>query len=156
MQYGLDHTILRFFNVYGPRQDPKNHYSGVISKFMEWGLMKKPLMIHGDGRQTRDFIYVEDVAEIILRASLSDYTGTLNVATGTETSILDLASVTEDISGSELKKIHLPERKGEIKRSVADISKLKDIIGVMDTSSLREGMRKTYRWFETQPDRVVN
>jgi UDP-glucose 4-epimerase len=156
MQYGLDHTILRFFNVYGPRQDPKNHYSGVISKFMEWGLMNKPLMIHGDGGQTRDFIYVEDVAEAMLRASGSDYTGTINVATGIETSILDMASVTEDVSSSHLKRIHLPERKGEIRRSVADTTKLQEKLGAMDTLSLREGMRKTYRWFETQPDRVVN
>jgi UDP-glucose 4-epimerase len=155
-QYGLEHVIIRPFNVYGPRQDPSNQYSGVISKFMDWGLAGKPLMIHGDGGQTRDFVYVGDVAEAMLKASVSNFSGTINIATGEETSILDLAKVIEELSGSDSKRVHLPERKGEIKRSVADTSRLQKVLGPFDTVTLKEGLRKTYRWFETQPDRVVN
>jgi UDP-glucose 4-epimerase len=123
---------------------------------MEWGLSGKPLMIYGDGSQTRDFVYVEDVAEAMLKAGISNISGTFNIATGSETSVLELASLIQELRGSELKMVHLPERKGEIKRSLADISRLQNEIGPMDPVKLKEGLRKTFRWFETQPDRVVH
>jgi UDP-glucose 4-epimerase len=155
-QYGLDHTILRFFNVYGPRQDPGNPYSGVISKYMNWTRNKEPLMIYGDGSQTRDFIFVGDVADIMASAASSNFVGTLNVATGKENSVLDLANAVEEVGGTQLKRVHLPERKGEIIRSVANIAKLQEKLGPFEPVSLKEGLRKTYRWFETQPEQVVH
>lgn len=156
VQYGLAHATLRFFNVYGPRQDPGNPYSGVISKFMDRNKHHEPMMIYGDGEQTRDFIFVEDVANIMLSAAGSDFVGTSNVATGIETSVLDLARSVDEVSGVEMKKVHLPERKGEIRRSVADITRLQDNLGPFETVPLKEGLRKTYRWFVTQPEQVVN
>jgi UDP-glucose 4-epimerase len=155
-QYGLDYTVLRFFNVYGPRQDPDNPYSGVISKFMNWGRKGEPLMIYGDGVQTRDFIYVGDVAQIMMAAAGSSFVGTMNVATGMENSILDLAEGVEDILGKTLKRVYLPERKGEIIKSTADVTRLRELVEPSQMTSLKEGLRATYRWFETQPDRVVN
>ncbi len=155
-QYGLDHTILRFFNVYGPRQDPGNPYSGVISKYMNWTRNKEPLMIYGDGSQTRDFIFVGDVADIMASAASSNFVGTLNVATGKENSVIDLADAVEEVGGNQLKRVHLPERKGEIIRSVANIAKLQEKLGPFEPVSLKEGLRQTYRWFETQPEQVVH
>ncbi|MBN1540041.1 MAG: NAD-dependent epimerase/dehydratase family protein [Candidatus Thermoplasmatota archaeon] len=149
-QYNLRYTALRLFNVFGPRQDPSNQYSGVISKFMQKALGAEPLMIYGNGAQTRDFIYVGDVAEILVRAAGSSYNGPMNVATGTETSVNDLAAAVERISGKERKRVNLPERKGEIFRSVADVALLQEVLGMNETTDLREGLRETYRWMEKQ------
>ncbi|MBN1390654.1 MAG: NAD-dependent epimerase/dehydratase family protein [Candidatus Thermoplasmatota archaeon] len=149
-QYGLDHTVCRLFNVYGPRQDPSNQYSGVISRFMEKARRSEPVLIYGDGEQTRDFVFVNDVARILVMAANSGLNGTFNVACGIETSVNDISSVIETISGNELRRVHLPERKGEIRRSVADISMLREDLHFTEFTGIREGLRETYRWFERQ------
>jgi UDP-glucose 4-epimerase len=146
-QWNLSTASLRFFNVYGPRQDPSNPYSGVISKFLERSVSGEPLLIYGDGEQTRDFIYVGDVARALLDTARSEITGQMNLGTGNEISILDLADVVEEISSMELKRIHMPPRKGEILRSCADVSRIRDLVGFEAETDLKEGMRKTAEWF---------
>jgi len=150
-QYGLKYTAARLFNVFGPRQDPANPYSGVISKFIHGSIRGEPLMIYGDGNQTRDFIFVRDVAEVLIEAASSDLIGALNVAVGRETTVNDLAEAVSRISGKELRRIYLPERKGEIIRSVADIGLLRDRLHHEEATDLREGLRDTSKWLERQP-----
>ncbi|MGA1819448.1 MAG: NAD-dependent epimerase/dehydratase family protein [Thermoplasmatota archaeon] len=147
-QYGLKYVAARLFNVFGPRQDPDNPYCGVISKFIHRSVKGEPLLIYGDGEQTRDFIFVKDVAEVLIKAASSDLTGTLNVATGRETTVNELADAVARISGKELKKVYLPERKGEIVRSVADVGSLREKLFQEDATELREGLRETSRWLE--------
>jgi UDP-glucose 4-epimerase len=147
-QWEKSTASVRFFNVFGPRQDPSNPYSGVISKFLERAFGNEPLLIYGDGKQTRDFIFVEDVARALLMTARSDVTGQLNLGTGKETSILDLAGVVEEISGGEPKRIHMPARKGEILRSCADVSRIRDEVGFQAEIDLSAGMRRTSEWFK--------
>lgn len=147
-QWEKSTASVRFFNVFGPRQDPSNPYSGVISKFLERASVNEPLLIYGDGKQTRDFIFVEDVARALLMTAMSDVTGQLNLGTGKETSILDLAEVVGRVSGGELKRIHMPARKGEILRSCADVSRIREEVGFEAEIDLLEGMRRTWEWFK--------
>ncbi|MGA1793193.1 MAG: NAD-dependent epimerase/dehydratase family protein [Thermoplasmatota archaeon] len=149
-QYGLKYVTARLFNVFGPRQDPGNPYSGVISKFIHRSIKGEPLLIYGDGEQTRDFIYVRDVAEVLLKVASSELIGTLNVATGKETTVNDIADTVARISGKELRKVNLPERKGEIKRSVADVATLREKLFHEEATDLREGLKETSRWLEKQ------
>jgi len=113
-------SILRCFNVYGPRQKRNSRYSGVISNFIENINDKKPLAIFGDGKQTRDFVFVKDVVEAIVTAP----EGTFNVGSGKATSILDLIRILEKITGRKIKTEFKRGRQSDIRRSVADTSKL--------------------------------
>jgi UDP-glucose 4-epimerase len=147
-QYGMRNTSLRFFNVYGPRQDPSSPYSGVITKFLERATRGEPLTVFGDGDQTRDFIYVRDVATSIYAAYVRSARGTLNIATGTETSVNRLAQLILSVTGSGSQVVHSPARKGEILRSFADVSAASEMIGFESEHDLRSGLVETYRWFK--------
>lgn len=138
-------AALRFFNVYGPRQDPGSPYSGVISKFMDWAREGKPLIIYGDGKQTRDFVYVEDVAMALYSAYHNRVSGVFNVGTGNETSVLELAGSVSKIAGRDLQKVHMDARKGEIKRSAASVDKLERECEYRPETPLKEGLRETFR-----------
>jgi len=147
-QWGLDTLVFRFFNVYGPRQDPSNPYSGVISRFMEKASSSQPLMIYGDGLQTRDFIFVEDVAQALLRGAMSRHSGTINLGTGSETSIIRLADLIIEMSGREIPKVHMQERKGEIRRSMADMSRFAGLFRETEMTPMREGLKRTFEWYK--------
>jgi len=156
-QYGLSYVATRFFNVYGERQSPDSPYSGVISRFMDRALSSEPLMVYGDGMQTRDFIYVGDVARIMVMAAGSRYCGEMNVGTGKETSISSLADIIKGLTGKDLKNVNLPERKGEIQRSAADTRKMEEYLGPLDLTDLKEGLARTMKWHSSRRDeeRVV-
>jgi len=154
--YSLKTTALRFFNVYGERQDPSSPYSGVISIFINRIIRYLEgenvfIDIFGDGKQTRDFIYVKDVVSAILliESKQESYGEVYNVGTGRETSLLDLLDVLKEIAGKLPPLRFLPPREGDIKRSFADISKLK-LIGFRPKYSLREGLKKTFLWEKTK------
>lgn len=142
---------LRFFNVFGPRQDPSNSYSGVISRFIDFGLEKRSMVIFGDGKQSRDFIHVSDVVEAYLIAGGLDaegkgpLKGIFNVGTGKSTSVLELAETVTRLTGSEEEILFEPERAGDIKHSVADVSRL-DAVGFKPKITLEEGLADTIRW----------
>ena len=150
--YGLRSTALRFFNVYGERQDPSSPYSGVISIFIERTLRylngeETTIDIFGDGKQTRDFIYVKDVVNALLLSEKSEESNgkVYNVGTGKETSLLKLLAILEKIAGKIPPIRFLSPREGDIKRSVADITKIKNL-GYKLTFSLRKGLLKTFNW----------
>ncbi len=153
--FGVPITILRYSNVYGPKQSPQNPYSGVISKFFLWAIKGEPLRIYGNGKQTRDFVYVDDVVEATLRAALlpSVVGEVFNIATGKETSINQLAEKIVSLVNpyAELKVEYLPNREiDSIPRRVLNIEKARNILGWQPLVDLEEGLRKTYEWFKTQ------
>lgn len=140
--YGLETVILRFFNIYGPRQE-KNPYSGVITKFVRNCLENKPLTIYGDGGQTRDFIYVADVVEATTLA-IEDRNAigeTFNVCTGKPVEINELALTVKDLLGKKkLNVVHSPLRKGDIRSNYGNPSKARRLLGFRANVDLREGI----------------
>jgi len=141
--YGLNTVVLRVFNVYGCGQ-PLNEYSSVIARFLERIEAGKPPIIYGDGRQTRDFIYVDDVVDAFIPALNGDASGeTFNIASGKPTTINDLADIMIRLSGkSGLKPIHVEARKGDIRHSYADISKAVEKLKFKPKTTLEEGLAK--------------
>jgi len=137
-------TPLRFFNVYGPRQDPKSPYTGVISIFLDRAAAGLPLTIFGDGEQTRDFVYVGDVARAIVAALMKDEaTGPINVGTGRTTTVNELAEAAREVTGSESEIRHADPRAGEIRHSCAIVKRLEENLGIVARTPLREGLAAT-------------
>jgi UDP-glucose 4-epimerase len=138
----LPTTALRFFNVYGPRQDPKSPYSGVISIFADRARDGRDLTIFGDGEQTRDFVYVGDVARIVVDAAFSEAgNGSVcNVGTGRETTVNDLAKTIVGLCGGKSQIRHEPPRAGEILRSYANVDRAAELFGFRATTTLADGL----------------
>ncbi len=148
--HGVQTASLRFFNVYGPRQDPSSPYSGVISIFMQRAIDHETVTIYGDGEQTRDFVFVSDVSQAIRLASAGDHGGAVfNVGTGTEISINALADTVVRLCGSTTTLDHAPSRAGEISRSSADISSARSTLGFEPRVGLEDGLRQTLEWFSS-------
>jgi UDP-glucose 4-epimerase len=136
-------TCLRYFNVFGPRQDPKSQYAAAVPIFLDKAVRNEPITIYGDGEQTRDFIYVKDiVAANVLFATTSPETGVFNVAYGQRITINDLAKTICVLVGSHSEIRHAPERAGDVKHSLADIGKL-HAAGFTPTSTLAAGLKAT-------------
>lgn len=150
--YGLPTTALRTFNVYGPYQDEKSEYAPVIPKFISMISRNESPTIFGDGNQTRDFIFVEDVASAyILAAENSPSHGKcLNIACGKEISINDLAFKIANLVGKKIQPRYLEAREGEIRRSVADMSKAKELLSFHLKFPLEEGLRRTIDYFKAE------
>jgi len=140
--HGFSALGMRFFNVYGPRQDPKSPYAGVIALFMDRIKDNLPLTMNGDGEHTRDFIYVRDVARTNVEALGVDVQGACNVATGEKTSLNDLVNVLSDITGNKAEVTYGPEREGDIVHSLANPAKMNSEIGVVADTDLKEGLTK--------------
>lgn len=146
--YGLDATSLRFFNVFGPKQDPNSEYSGVISLFISAILNGRQPVIYGDGEQTRDFVYVVDVVQALILASRSPATGVFNVACGRSTSLNQLIEMIAKTAGRVVRPKHGDPRRGDIMHSLADIDKARQI-GYAPQWSVEQGLKETLRWFES-------
>lgn len=138
--HGFSALGMRFFNVYGPRQDPKSPYAGVIALFMDRIKDQLPLTVNGDGEHTRDFIYVRDVACTNVAALGVDVQGACNVATGKKTSLNDLINVLSEITGNTAEVTYGPEREGDIVHSLADPAKMNKEIGVIAETDLKTGL----------------
>jgi UDP-glucose 4-epimerase len=139
--YGLKTIILRYFNAYGPGQSQE--YSGVIKRFIERIKQGKPPIIFGDGHQTRDFVHVKDIANANLLALVNSIDfGIFNIASGRSISILELAEMILDLMDSDLRPIFAPSRRGDIRDSVADIRKAKEVLGFEPQIDLRSGIKK--------------
>ncbi|MFH0967810.1 MAG: GDP-mannose 4,6-dehydratase [Methanobacteriota archaeon] len=145
--YGVEAVCLRFFNVYGPNQDPSSPYSGVISKFLDSLSQGTQLTIFGDGEQTRDFIYVKDVVQALLLSMDKNVYGVYNVGTGVSSSINQLARNIIRIAGKDVNIMHQEAREGEVRHSCADISKARVELGFDPVYSLENGLRETYLWW---------
>lgn len=147
--YGLETVTTRYFNVYGPRQQPGSPYSGVISLFIEALIQGRPPLIHGDGRQTRDFTYVADVVTGVLTCCEAPGVAgeVINLAPGGRVSLLELARTLQIILGSEVQPTFGPPREGDVRDSQADIQKARKLLGFEPTIALDEGLRRTVAWF---------
>lgn len=153
--HGLKGHSLRYFNVYGPRQDPANPYSGVISIFANHASAGRPLTIFGDGNQTRDFIYVGDVVEANLAAAVSDDGSgcPVNIATGSTMNLNELAEVIKKISGSASPVEHEQERAGDIRYSRADVARARERLGFVSRVSMQNGLERTLANLGNEPER---
>jgi UDP-N-acetylglucosamine/UDP-N-acetyl-alpha-D-glucosaminouronate 4-epimerase len=150
--YGMETIGLRYFNVYGKRQDPASDYAAVIPKFITKALKNEPIPIEGDGGQTRDFIYVDDVVNANLKALTGDrISGNIfNVANGEQTSILELATTILEITGSKSEVVFKPARSGDIRDSVGDIEHAVRCLGFKKEFNLAQGLAKTIAWYRVR------
>ena len=142
----LQAVALRYFNVFGPHQNPKGEYAAVVPKFINNIITGKPLIIFGDGSQTRDFIFIEDVVNANIFAAEKNITGNFNIASGENVSIKQLAEILLKVNNKQNKIQYEKQRSGDILHSLADISKIKKS-GFKLKYSLEEGLKKTFEWF---------
>jgi UDP-glucose 4-epimerase len=148
-EYGMPFVALRYANVYGPRQDPHGE-AGVVAIFSGKMLRGEPVTVNGDGTQTRDYVFVGDVARMSLLALERDATGPVNIGTGIETDVNRLAGVLRDVSGSRSEVRHGPAKSGEQRRSVVDIRRAADVFGWRPEVSLRDGLARTVEFFRAR------
>jgi UDP-glucose 4-epimerase len=148
--YGLPYVALRYFNVYGPRMDIHGKYTEVLIRWMERIATGQPPLILGDGTQTMDFVYIEDVARSNILALQSEVTDDVfNVASGTETSLNELATALLRVMGSDLQPEYGPERKvNPVSRRLADTTKAEQLLGFRSTVDLDEGLRRLVQWWQ--------
>lgn len=149
--YGLETVTIRYFNVFGPRQDPSSPYSGVISLFISALCEDRAPIIHGDGGQTRDFTYVGNVVDGVLRAATAPHASgeVINVATGGRISLLTLFETIRSLVGSTVAPAFGPTRAGDVRDSQADISKAARLLGYTPTVSFEDGLSNTVAWYRT-------
>jgi len=147
--YGLSTLSLRYFNIFGPRQDPKSQYAAVIPIFISHLLAGKQPTIFGDGEQSRDFTYVENVVNANIRASLCERARgeTVNIACGTRYTLNELFARMKDTIGCSIDPRYAPPRVGDVKHSQADISAARKLIGYSVAVSFEEGLRRTIEWY---------
>jgi len=147
--YGLDTVTTRYFNVFGPRQDPSSPYSGVISLFISALVDARQPIIYGDGEQTRDFTYVANVVDGVLRACHAPGLagGMMNVATGGRISLNELLKTLCELLGVQTQAIYREPRAGDVRDSQADVSRAKALTGYEPSVHLREGLERTLEWF---------
>lgn len=148
--YGLNYISLRYFNVFGPKQDKNSQYAAVIPNFITALLEGEQPIIYGDGEQTRDFIYIRDVVNANIKAAESDYNGIINVASGKKTTINELYKIISETLGSNIEPKYLPERKGDIKHSLADVNNMKKIDYKVNLNDFENQLKETINWFKTK------
>jgi len=148
--YGLETITLRYFNVFGPNQDPTSEYAAVIPRFIKTILKDESPTIFGDGQTSRDFTYVENTVQAnILAATSPQGAGeTINIATGQSTSLLKLVEMINKQTGKDIRARHAAERAGDIKYSLADITKAKELLGYVPKISFAEGLKKTIEFYK--------
>jgi len=158
--FALPSAALRFFNVFGPRQDPASPYSGVISAFLARALAGSPLSLHGDGAQSRDFIFVQDVArflhEAMERLHRTPSHFACNVCTGAATTIRQLAEMTAGLAGGLAAIEHAAPRTGDVRHSRGDPDAAAALLGIRAETSLEAGLAATMRWMKAQTLRVAS
>jgi nucleoside-diphosphate-sugar epimerase len=147
--YNSEIIGLRYFNVYGKKQDPASDYAAVIPKFISNALQHEPIPIDGDGRQTIDFIYIDDVVDANLKALLDKpVTGNLfNIAQSEQTSVLSLAQIILEITKSRSEIVFRPARTGDIRESLGDSERAKKHLGFRSQFTLRQGLTETVNWY---------
>lgn len=149
--FGLETVALRYFNVFGPRQDPASEYSAVIPIFVTKLIADEPPTVYGDGGQSRDFVYVEDVVRAnLLAAEAAEASGRIiNVATGRHTTLLDLIEAINAALGTSVEPRFAPPREGDIRESLADITVARSVLGYEPDVSLAEGLRRSIDYYRS-------
>jgi len=147
--YGLETVSLRYFNVFGPRQDPRSRYAAVVPLFITSILNGGRPVIHGDGTQSRDFTYIENVvaANILALTAPAAAGEVINVACGERTTVLQMADYIAEIIGLKIEPEHALARPGDVRHSQADITKARNLLGYKPSVSVREGLARTIAWF---------
>ncbi len=149
--YGLETVVLRYFNVFGPYQDPTSHYSGVLAIFCRRMLSGEPITIYGDGEQSRDFTYIENVVNANLLAAAAPAEKVsgrmMNLATGTRITLNEIFKILSELTGYKDRPIYAPTRAGDIRDSLADIKLAQELLGYKPTVDFREGLRRTVDWY---------
>jgi len=148
--YGLQTVALRYFNVFGPRQDPKSQYAAVIPNFITAILKHESPHIYGDGGQTRDFTFVKDVVQANIRAMESDAQGVFNVAYCKRISLLELADQIMEMTGITVPLVHEPARKGDVRDSLADFTLAQKAFGYAPEYTVKSGLEETIAWYKNQ------
>ena len=150
--YGLQLIGLRYFNIFGPYQNPNGPYAAVVPLFAEALLNHQPPVINGDGSNSRDFTYVDNAVQANILSLFTDNKEAINqvynIACGEQTSLLELFEYLRQHSGSNLKPVFGPNRKGDVKHSLADISKAKSLLNYHPSVSVKEGLKKTFDWYK--------
>jgi UDP-N-acetylglucosamine 4-epimerase len=150
--YGMEFIGLRYFNIFGPKQDPNGPYAAVVPLFTEALLNNKPPTINGDGTHSRDFTYVDNAVQANLLSLFTSNAGAINqvynIACGQQISLLQLFEGLKKEAASSLQPVHGPERKGDVKHSMADISKAEKLLGYSVNVPVAEGLRKTFQWYK--------
>ncbi|WP_026462220.1 SDR family oxidoreductase [Adhaeribacter aquaticus] len=154
--YGMEIIGLRYFNIFGPRQDPNGAYAAVIPLFIDAVLQGKSPRINGDGGQTRDFTFVENCVEANIRAALVQdpqaVNQVYNIAVGDRTSLNDLFNILKEEAGATIEPEYGPDRAGDIRDSLADISKAKQLLGYEPQVRIKEGLQRTLEWFKNNQE----
>jgi UDP-N-acetylglucosamine/UDP-N-acetyl-alpha-D-glucosaminouronate 4-epimerase len=147
--FAVETVGLRYFNVFGPRQDPQSEYAAVIPRFITWALAGRPLQVHGDGTQSRDFTYIDNVVEANILASRAPTAGgeVVNVGCGRRTSLLEIIAALEAIVGRPLPRRHAPSRAGDVAHTLADLSKAKQLLGYEPLVPFEDGLTRTVASF---------
>lgn len=147
--YGLSTISLRYFNIFGPRQDPTTQYAGVIAKFCTCALEGKPYPVFGDGTQSRDFTYVENVVNANLLAAEAKLEDAIlvNIACGERTSLNQLMALLNELTNQKLPAQYGPERAGDVRHSLADVTRAGKLLGYEPMVDLREGLKRTLEWY---------
>jgi nucleoside-diphosphate-sugar epimerase len=150
--YGLETVTIRYFNVFGPRQDPSSPYSGVISLFAMRMLEGRAPTLQGDGGQTRDFTYVANVVDGVLRACTAPRASgeVINIAVGGRISINELCATMATLLGSTVEPEHSPPRAGDVRDSQADITKARELLGYEPIVTFEDGLRRTLEWYKQE------
>jgi len=156
--YGLETVSTRYFNVFGPRQDPSSAYSGVISLFITALLEGRRPSIYGDGEQTRDFTYVDNVVDGVLRACQAPNVAgrVINVATGGRVSVNQLFRALREIIGGTVEPVYGPPREGDVRDSQADITLAKELLGYQPIVSFEEGLGRTVTWYRSRKPQAAS
>jgi len=149
--YGLETVCIRYFNVFGPRQDPNSPYSAVIPLFITSMLAGKPPTVYGDGHQSRDFTYIDNVVHGNLLAADAENVGgrSFNVANGQQTSLLQLIAALEDLLDVKTTPVHQPPRVGDVRESLADITLARQLLGYELQVDFREGLKRSIDYYRT-------
>jgi nucleoside-diphosphate-sugar epimerase len=147
--HGLENCCIRYFNVFGPRQDPNSQYSGVLSRFMLAILEDKRPVIYGDGEQSRDFTFIDNVVDETLRAAEAHGASgmVLNGGTGARTTLNEVIRLLEKITGKKISPQYDPPRNGDIRDSQAEVSRAGQILGYQPIVHFAEGLRRTWKWY---------
>jgi nucleoside-diphosphate-sugar epimerase len=157
--YGLENVCLRYFNIFGPRQDPSSPYSGVLAKFCTAALNQTTPVIFGDGEQTRDFTYVDNAVQanlLAFEAPSNASGGVYNVGVGGRVSLNQVVQLLGKISGHPMEAKHEPNRDGDIRDSQADITAARTLLGYTAPVDFEEGLRRTYEWYKATADAAAS
>lgn len=156
--YGMEFIGLRYFNIFGPRQNPQGPYAAVIPLFVKAILESKAPVINGDGSHSRDFTFVDNAVQAniaaLLTTSKEAVNQVYNIACGEQTSLVQLYDALRTEAGSTLAPQHGPERAGDVKHSLADVSKAKQLLGYHPAVTVRDGLKTTFNWYKSNPDRL--